>query len=78
MGFSCHNLCKTYRTRNGDIPALEDVAFSVEPEEFVCIVGPSGCGKTTLLKLIAGLQQPSSGGIVFGTEPAGPPPRTAR
>ena len=77
MGFSCHNLWKTYQTRSGNIPALEDVTFSVEPEEFVCIVGPSGCGKTTLLKLIAGLQQPSSGGIVFGTGAAADRPRTA-
>lgn len=52
------------------MPALEDVSFSVREQEFVCIVGPSGCGKTTLLKLIAGLLEPTSGRIVFSAEQA--------
>ncbi len=41
--------------------ALNRISFTVNAGEFVCIVGPSGCGKTTLLRLIAGLEQPSSG-----------------
>ena len=43
--------------------ALKDVSFQVEPGEFFCIVGHSGCGKSTILKLIAGLEQPNSGQI---------------
>jgi NitT/TauT family transport system ATP-binding protein len=77
MGFECQHLCKVYRTRNGVVPALEDVTFSVGEREFVCLVGPSGCGKTTLLKLIAGLLQPTSGRIVFAAEPANDHPRSA-
>lgn len=41
--------------------ALKEINCKVEEGEFVCIVGPSGCGKTTLLKLIAGLENPTSG-----------------
>ncbi len=44
-------------------PALHDVNFSVEQGEFVCLVGASGCGKTTVLKLIAGLEDATSGTI---------------
>ena len=77
MGFNCQHLCKVYQTRSGVVPALEDVTFSIRGQEFVCIVGPSGCGKTTLLKLIAGLLEPTSGRIVFATEPADSRPRSA-
>jgi NitT/TauT family transport system ATP-binding protein len=77
MRFECEHLSKTYQTRNGIVPALEDVIFSVTGQEFVCIVGPSGCGKTTLLKLIAGLLEPTSGQIVFNAEPADGRPRSA-
>lgn len=77
MGFECQHLCKEYQTRNGIIPALEDMSFSVGEREFVCIVGPSGCGKTTLLKLIAGLLEPTSGRIAFSAEPADGRPRSA-
>jgi len=68
-GFECQHLCKAYQTRNGVVPALEDVTFGVGEQEFICIVGPSGCGKTTLLKLIAGLLEPTSGRIIFAVEP---------
>jgi NitT/TauT family transport system ATP-binding protein len=64
MRIHCQHLTKTYQTLNDQISALSDVTFKVEDNEFVCIVGPSGCGKTTLLKIIAGLQKPSSGKII--------------
>jgi NitT/TauT family transport system ATP-binding protein len=48
---------------------LQAVDFLVNEEEFVCIVGPSGCGKTTLLRIIAGLIQPTSGQIVYFEQP---------
>jgi NitT/TauT family transport system ATP-binding protein len=68
--FECQNICKIYRLRNEEVPALQDVNFTVAEEEFICIVGPSGCGKTTLLKILAGLSEPSSGRIFSGLAPS--------
>jgi len=59
------NLTRRFESLRGDVDALSGVSFSARQNEFVCIVGPSGCGKTTLLRLIAGLIQPSAGSITF-------------
>jgi|SRR5665213_1369965 len=45
-------------------PALHNVTFSIAEGEFVCIIGASGCGKTTVLKLIAGLEEPTEGKLM--------------
>nr|WP_168206002.1 ATP-binding cassette domain-containing protein [Geobacter sp. FeAm09] len=45
----------------GDQRVLQDITFTAEPGDFVCLLGPSGCGKSTLLRLLAGLSFPSSG-----------------
>ncbi|MFP5328343.1 MAG: metal ABC transporter ATP-binding protein, partial [Acidimicrobiia bacterium] len=47
----------------GRVPALEDVDFCVNKDDFVGVVGPSGCGKTTLLRLIVGAVSPKAGVI---------------
>lgn len=60
---SIKSVCVTYSTKTGFIEALRDINLSVRDNEFVGIVGPSGCGKTTLLKIIGGLINPSSGEI---------------
>ncbi|MCX7909165.1 MAG: ABC transporter ATP-binding protein [Ignavibacteria bacterium] len=54
-------ICKTF----GDIPVLKDITFSATEEDFCVLVGPSGCGKTTILRIIAGLEQPTNGEIFF-------------
>jgi NitT/TauT family transport system ATP-binding protein len=54
---------KTYKTRDGEVPSLRSLDFTVGQGEFVVVVGPSGCGKSTLLKMLAGLLPPSSGEI---------------
>jgi iron(III) transport system ATP-binding protein len=52
--------------RFGDARALDDVSFTVEPGTLAALLGPSGCGKTTTLRLIAGLDFPTSGEILIG------------
>ncbi len=56
------NLSKTFR----DTPAVRDINLEIPSGEFFSILGPSGCGKTTLLRMIAGFEQPTSGGIFVG------------
>ncbi len=51
--------------RYGDIYAVRDVDLEVRDGEIFAVLGPSGCGKTTLLRLIAGLEEPSRGRIYF-------------
>ncbi|NSW51700.1 MAG: ABC transporter ATP-binding protein [Anaerolineae bacterium] len=53
----------SFHTEQGDFPVLKPLDFIIEREQFLSILGPSGCGKTTLLKILAGLIQPSAGGI---------------
>ena len=48
-----------------DGPALDDLQLDVAPGEFLVLLGPSGCGKTTVLRLIAGLEEPSGGDIAI-------------
>jgi len=47
----------------GTVRALDKVSLDVQPGQFVCLVGPSGCGKTTLLNVVAGFVQPTSGQV---------------
>jgi ABC-type lipoprotein export system ATPase subunit len=55
------NVVKTYRTRRGDVAALNDINLRIEKGEFVVICGASGSGKTTLLMTIAAMLHPTSG-----------------
>jgi NitT/TauT family transport system ATP-binding protein len=67
-------LQKVYKTRDGnEIHALKDIDLDIRAGEFISIVGPSGCGKTTLLKILAGILQRSSGDVVMnGRSLSGP------
>lgn len=56
------NLNKTF----GEVHAVQDVSLTVEDKEFMVFVGPSGCGKTTTLRMIAGLEEITSGEIFIG------------
>jgi multiple sugar transport system ATP-binding protein len=65
--------------RFDDVVAVDNLDLATEEGEYLVLLGPSGCGKTTLLRLIAGLEQPTSGEIFIGGQPmAGLPPRARR
>lgn len=60
------NISKSFVQPDGsNIEAVADISLNVKRDDFVAIVGPSGCGKTTILKLIAGLERPTGGQLVF-------------
>ncbi|PTY06978.1 ABC transporter [Opitutaceae bacterium EW11] len=53
------------RPDGSEVTALENLSFVAHRREFLCILGPSGCGKSTLLRLLAGLDQPTSGRVLL-------------
>ena len=60
------NLYKTYSGEKGrEVIAVEDVCLTVEDREFMVFVGPSGCGKSTTLRMIAGLEEITRGGVLI-------------
>jgi NitT/TauT family transport system ATP-binding protein len=68
LGFS-------YRSRDGQtVEALRSIDLGLQKGEFLSLIGPSGCGKTSLLKLLTGLQLPSSGQLLFRGERFDKPP----
>ncbi|MEI0877686.1 ABC transporter ATP-binding protein [Pseudomonas aeruginosa] len=68
-------ICMEFGTPGQGLKALDDVSLDIHANEFFTLLGPSGCGKTTLLRLIAGFEQPSSGSIrLYGERMEGLPP----
>jgi ABC-type sugar transport system ATPase subunit len=71
-GLEVKGLSKSF----GETRILEEISFDVAEGEFCVLLGPSGCGKTTLLRLVAGLEEPSTGTISIGGKRIDPlPPR---
>jgi NitT/TauT family transport system ATP-binding protein len=61
----------TFETGDGKVDALSNVSLQIADGEFVSFIGPSGCGKTTMLRVIADLQQPTSGTLLVNGVSAG-------
>ncbi|MBE6494978.1 MAG: ABC transporter ATP-binding protein [Methanobrevibacter thaueri] len=69
MSIEVKNINKSFKSKKNDqLSVLSDVNLTIDDGELVCLLGPSGCGKTTLLRLIAGLDQPTSGEIIANGE----------
>ena len=60
VNLKINNLTKVYN----DKTVLNNISFEVNDGEFLSILGPSGCGKTTLLKILIGIESPTSGEII--------------
>ena len=56
-----HNLKKNF----GDVQAVKDISFSVEPKEFFGLLGPNGAGKTTTIRMITGVLKPDAGSVMI-------------
>jgi NitT/TauT family transport system ATP-binding protein len=68
-------LGRAFSSDRGYVAALENVSFQAHRREFICIIGPSGCGKSTLIRILAGLDEPSSGQMLLDGKPVvGPGP----
>jgi nitrate/nitrite transport system ATP-binding protein len=66
-------ITKRFTARGVDTTVFENLHFSIQPGEFVCLIGHSGCGKTTILNILAGLDEASAGYVfVGGREVSGP------
>jgi NitT/TauT family transport system ATP-binding protein len=68
-------LGKRFSSAQGETEALRGIDFKVHRREFVCVIGPSGCGKSTLVRILAGLEQASSGRVLLDGAPVKGPGR---
>ncbi len=69
------NVGKVYPTPKGPYPVLQNINLTVEAGEFICVIGHSVCGKSTLLNMVSGFQQPTSGSVTLRSHPiTGPGP----
>ncbi len=62
-----------FPSKSGPMRVVEDVSYEILDREFVSVIGPSGCGKTTMLNMVAGFMQPTSGRVLLDGKPVGGP-----
>jgi NitT/TauT family transport system ATP-binding protein len=67
------HLGKRFATPQGECTVLNDISFKTHRREFVCVIGPSGCGKSTLIRILAGLEWPTSGQVLLDGKPVDGP-----
>lgn len=68
MTIEINNINKSFNAHDETLTVLKDINLNIDDGEFICLLGPSGCGKTTLLRMIAGLDKPTSGEVVANGE----------
>ncbi|MBU8878073.1 ABC transporter ATP-binding protein [Bacillus sp. FJAT-29790] len=68
------NVELTYQTDKQIVTALQNINLDIKEGSFVCVLGPSGCGKTTLLRILAGFHQATSGEVLLDNKPISPKP----
>lgn len=61
-------LVKTFDSLGGTITAIGGIDFAVHQREFISVIGPSGCGKSTLIRILAGLETPTTGAVLLNGE----------
>src|SRR5947209_8004292 len=67
----CDGLTKMWKSDGPGVLALRDLSFSVRKKEIFAVVGPSGCGKSTMLRILAGVDEPTSGKVLINGGPPG-------
>lgn len=77
-GLVIQTVSKTFPSPTGPVRAVDNVSLTIQPNEFFTLLGPSGCGKTTLLRMIAGLDIPTSGSILLDNQDIAPLPAYQR
>ncbi len=73
VGLDVANMGKVFHGSSGSVEALRDVSFQVYRREFMCVLGASGCGKSTLIRILAGLEHPTTGEVLLDGEPVSGP-----
>jgi NitT/TauT family transport system ATP-binding protein len=63
------DLSKIFHSLGGDVTAIDNINFGVHKREFISVIGPSGCGKSTLIRILAGLEHPTSGQVLIDDQP---------
>ncbi len=71
VALESRSVSKTYGSGTNQVKAIDGVSFGVEKGEFVALVGPSGSGKTTMLAMLAGLLEPTSGNVLIDGQDLG-------
>lgn len=66
---SLENAGRSYGSGANRVWAVDDVSFTIEPGQTLCLVGESGCGKSTTGRMVAGLLEPTEGRVLYGGEP---------
>lgn len=68
VAFTCRGLTKIYKTGETEVNALRGVDIEIQAGQILVLLGPSGSGKSTFLNILGGLDRPSSGRLLFGSE----------